>query len=163
MKKVTMFAAILLAAIIAVPASAASLLFKVTGAYSAEFLLDSDPVLTGVAPTAYFWIYGVAGTYGGTSGTANLVINTSAWGGGISIQPIAGGGITGFGPQIFSGSELDPTIMPGTYELTDFNGPVTLVISAAVPEPASWAMMIGGFGLIGFGMRRRKAAGRAFA
>ena len=28
---------------------------------------------------------------------------------------------------------------------------------AAVPEPASWAMMIGGFGLVGGAMRRRKA------
>jgi PEP-CTERM motif len=28
---------------------------------------------------------------------------------------------------------------------------------AAVPEPASWALMIGGFGLVGFAMRRRKA------
>ena len=27
--------------------------------------------------------------------------------------------------------------------------------TAAVPEPASWAMMIGGFGLVGFAMRRR--------
>lgn len=27
---------------------------------------------------------------------------------------------------------------------------------AAVPEPANWAMMIGGFGLIGAELRRRK-------
>ncbi|MDO6413206.1 PEPxxWA-CTERM sorting domain-containing protein [Sphingomonas sp. BIUV-7] len=29
--------------------------------------------------------------------------------------------------------------------------------AAAVPEPASWAMMIGGFGVVGAGMRRRRA------
>lgn len=29
---------------------------------------------------------------------------------------------------------------------------------AAVPEPASWAMMIGGLGLVGVSMRRRQAA-----
>lgn len=29
--------------------------------------------------------------------------------------------------------------------------------TAPVPEPATWAMMIGGFGLIGFGLRRRAA------
>jgi hypothetical protein len=28
-----------------------------------------------------------------------------------------------------------------------------------VPEPASWAMMIGGFGLIGGAMRRRRGLG----
>jgi hypothetical protein len=32
------------------------------------------------------------------------------------------------------------------------------VNTAAVPEPATWAMMIGGFALIGASMRRRKAA-----
>ena len=30
--------------------------------------------------------------------------------------------------------------------------------AAAVPEPASWAMMIGGLGLVGASLRRRKAA-----
>ncbi|WP_174274345.1 PEPxxWA-CTERM sorting domain-containing protein [Sphingomonas bacterium] len=32
------------------------------------------------------------------------------------------------------------------------------VSAAAVPEPASWAMMVGGFGLMGAAMRRKKAA-----
>jgi hypothetical protein len=32
------------------------------------------------------------------------------------------------------------------------------VASGAVPEPASWAMMLGGFGLVGGAMRRRKTA-----
>ena len=31
-------------------------------------------------------------------------------------------------------------------------------LTAAVPEPASWAMMVGGFGLVGMAMRRRKVA-----
>jgi hypothetical protein len=30
-------------------------------------------------------------------------------------------------------------------------------IPSGVPEPASWAMLIGGFGLTGAAMRRRKA------
>nr|WP_084192404.1 PEPxxWA-CTERM sorting domain-containing protein [Parasphingorhabdus marina] len=30
------------------------------------------------------------------------------------------------------------------------------IVSPAVPEPATWAMMIGGFGLVGGAMRRRK-------
>lgn len=34
---------------------------------------------------------------------------------------------------------------------------VTLESVGAVPEPASWALMIGGFGLVGGAMRRRKA------
>lgn len=31
--------------------------------------------------------------------------------------------------------------------------------SAIVPEPAAWAMMIAGFGLVGVGLRRRSASG----
>jgi hypothetical protein len=34
------------------------------------------------------------------------------------------------------------------------------IAASAVPEPASWAMMIGGFGLIGAALRRRKVAVR---
>lgn len=34
---------------------------------------------------------------------------------------------------------------------------------AAVPEPATWAMFIGGFGLIGTAMRRRKRVSATFA
>ncbi len=32
---------------------------------------------------------------------------------------------------------------------------LTITPSSAVPEPAAWAMMLFGFGLVGFGMRRR--------
>ena len=32
----------------------------------------------------------------------------------------------------------------------------TLTPSPGVPEPAAWAMMLGGFGIVGAAMRRRK-------
>lgn len=35
---------------------------------------------------------------------------------------------------------------------------VRFVFSAAVPEPATWALMLGGFGLAGTALRRRRAA-----
>jgi uncharacterized protein YjiK len=40
------------------------------------------------------------------------------------------------------------------------SGLVVLSRAAAVPEPATWAMFIGGFGLIGAAMRRRRTAVR---
>jgi hypothetical protein len=45
-----------------------------------------------------------------------------------------------------------------TYEsagLGSYGGNLTFTPSA-VPEPATWAMMVGGFGLVGFGLRRRR-------
>jgi hypothetical protein len=38
-----------------------------------------------------------------------------------------------------------------------------LSTAGAVPEPATWAMMIGGFGMVGGAMRRRKSATVRFA
>ena len=46
-----------------------------------------------------------------------------------------------------------------TGEIGIVNAPVTRFgfdVAAAVPEPASWAMMIGGFGLVGGALRRRQ-------
>lgn len=40
---------------------------------------------------------------------------------------------------------------------------VSLVAAAGVPEPASWAMMLGGFGAIGAAMRRRRRIDVTFA
>ena len=37
------------------------------------------------------------------------------------------------------------------------------IIAVAVPEPTTWAMMIGGFGVVGGAMRRRQAALRTVA
>ncbi len=52
----------------------------------------------------------------------------------------------------------------GTYTLT-FSGPGNINVpgAGAVPEPATWLMMIGGFGLVGAGLRRRRGVGVAAA
>ena len=38
--------------------------------------------------------------------------------------------------------------------ITQFTG---TALAGTVPEPASWALMIGGFGLVGASLRRRRA------
>lgn len=54
---------------------------------------------------------------------------------------------------------------PGTYELrligsttqtASYSG--TLDFSAAVPEPGTWALLLAGFGMVGYSMRRRNQA-----
>ncbi len=40
----------------------------------------------------------------------------------------------------------------------DNTGGVSVAVTGAVPEPASWAMMILGMGAVGFAMRRRRVA-----
>jgi hypothetical protein len=46
--------------------------------------------------------------------------------------------------------DQDPTT------LDDLNFEAVIGVNGAVPEPASWALMIAGFGLVGSAMRRRK-------
>lgn len=48
---------------------------------------------------------------------------------------------------------------PGLWALDDVA--VTPLAAAAVPEPAGWAMMIAGFGLVGAGLRARRRDTRA--
>ncbi|MFN3513494.1 MAG: FxDxF family PEP-CTERM protein [Phenylobacterium sp.] len=44
-----------------------------------------------------------------------------------------------------------------------YAGTLTFFPSAAIPEPATWAMMIAGFGLAGAALRRRRSEHLAFA
>jgi hypothetical protein len=135
------------ALIIAVPAQAATLLFKLTGAYNGQFLLDSEPVpdtvniggfkvlLTGAYDSAFFW--------------------NSNFGGGLSLYAPGNNVLfDSYGPRLYSGSDSAPSFGPGTYWL---GGSVLTIstVTSAVPESAAWAMMIGGFGLVGGAMRVR--------
>jgi hypothetical protein len=58
----------------------------------------------------------------------------------------------------FTGATSDPTFVPGTYGTTGDSLTIT-DISAAVPEPSTWAMMILGFCGLGFMAHRRKQNG----
>lgn len=68
-----------------------------------------------------------------------------------------------FGPTLFEGTTAAPIFRTGTFRLSMMprNVPSDVQIFdytiriAAVPEPATWAMMIAGFGLVGAALRRR--------
>ena len=52
----------------------------------------------------------------------------------------------------------------GTVQLSSFgNGTFTAALAGAVPEPATWAMMIAGFGMVGGSLRRRAKVSVSYA
>jgi hypothetical protein len=71
--------------------------------------------------------------------------------------------LTGSSTWQTSKSTFIGTGSPVTFAITETvggnsGGVVLDNVSVAVPEPASWVMMIAGFGLVGFAARRRAAA-----
>ncbi|WP_260600228.1 PEPxxWA-CTERM sorting domain-containing protein [Sphingomonas endolithica] len=147
------------------PAYAAPLLFNFSGpSGTAIFQLDSNPTpdfSQTFIGSDQFSFSNVAGTFAGIAGTASTV----SFGNGIfSSLSIAATnlGFTQFNsPTLFTGSPSNPIFLTGSFTLVNpFFGDGTLTISpaavaGAVPEPATWAMMLVGFGGIGFSMRRR--------
>lgn len=69
-----------------------------------------------------------------------------------SLLPSRGYASSSYTFQLWSRQRVNPAVDGPNTEIADF-GPR---LFAAVPEPASWAMMIAGFGLAGFGLRRRR-------
>jgi choice-of-anchor C domain-containing protein len=60
---------------------------------------------------------------------------------------------------VFTASSASTTLSFASTTGGQFFGPALDNVSVvAVPEPATWAMMIGGLGLVGVSMRRRKTA-----
>jgi hypothetical protein len=155
-------------------ANAAPLLFNFSGpSGTAIFQLDSNPTPDYVNSYSFlpgsdqFGFNNVAGTFGGTAGTASTI----NFGEGIfaSLNILAPGlGFTQFGgPALFTGSPDAPVFSIGTYTLLNpflGNGTLTISSAAAVPEATSWAMMVIGFGLTGAAVRyRRRSMVSAFA
>jgi hypothetical protein len=127
----------------------------------------TDAVLAFTAPTA--GDYEFAGTFSrldtvptGGNGVITIEAATGNYGGGLSpifTQAIPNGAYgSGFtfknrltlnaGQSVFFGVNNNGEY---TFDSTGLTGTIT-----AVPEPATWAMMIGGFGLVGAAMRRRQ-------
>lgn len=77
-------------------------------------------------------------------------INCIAVGIGVNCNPVIGGA-GAFIVQVDSFTDFEPAL----------RGKIVRELAVAVPEPGTWAMMVVGFGLVGSGVRRRRALGYA--
>jgi hypothetical protein len=70
----------------------------------------------------------------------------------LSLLPSRGFAASDYTFTLWSRQRVNPAADGTNSEIADFSP------TLSVPEPASWAMMIGGFGMIGCALRRRKVA-----
>jgi hypothetical protein len=118
--------------------------------------LDSNPVPDLLYDGGYvgFVVYNIPTYLNGMLYSSNINFSSLSSGGGVGSSL----GVGPQGPQLYIGSESAPTILIGNYALSDgtaWNLSISAAnISPTVPEPATWGMMLVGFGLVGGAMRR---------
>jgi hypothetical protein len=163
MKAALKFAAMLavflfLSALPANADSSGTMTYTLSGPTTASFTISmsSGPSWSdGVA----FTMEPVDLTVDGTSMTDTIVFFSSADLGGLnsvfSCLPDL------IGPQLYTGSESDPTFLTGVFELFDISTGVEYTLTAcetpAMPEPSTVLMLVSGLALVGLGFKRRSS------
>lgn len=137
--------------------------FNVTGNGTASFLIDSSVTTPMFINNTGITYTNVAGIFNGVAATRAVQFFNSTSYGGFNIGFIG----QSKGAVLYTGSPADPVFTTGTFDLLPLaygaKGGFTMTIqeaTAAVPEPASWVMMIVGFGMVGGAIRQRKTAAR---
>lgn len=143
-------------------ANAALYNFTVSGDYSASWRLDSAPTPDKVSAGEGFVLWDVSGNFpGAVFGFVDLIFFHGGGGGGLQIEDFSGDKVllSSDGAQLYTGAESHPVFKLGTFALSEFQGGrnYTLTIAAAVPEPATCGMLLGGLALVGAAARRRRA------
>lgn len=152
-------------AAIALPtqAPAAELLFKATTAQGVlAFVLDETPIPSpGVVTDDYFGFWNQDATLDGAPITLEVIQFWLAGSrGGFDAHTADLQFFSAYGPQLFSGPTSSPVLLQG--EFVTSGGDLSInPVGGSVPEPASWALMILGFGLAGATLRRRSPQARA--
>jgi hypothetical protein len=113
----------------------------------------------------------LSGSDGSITFSVSLIFNASIPLNDITFYSAAGGGglespgaFDLEGPQLFTGSVLAPTLLEGVFDLHGAGtNTATLSVTAAVPEPSTWAMMILGFAGVSFMAYRRSRKDQGLA
>jgi hypothetical protein len=135
------------------------------GGHSATFVLDANPTPMIVDDGFDFAVTTDDSSFDGVANLAGITFYLDPFEGPADVP---GGGLTYLdntsffsfdiaGMQLFRGPLNAPTLFAFAPEtLPDLESGAMITISASdVPEPASWALMVTGFGLAGASMRRK--------
>jgi PEP-CTERM motif len=160
------------AATAAAPASAATLLFQLSGSRNATFAFDPTTTTPSFRSSTFIGdqisFKGISGIFGGVAGTASVGFGNFL-AADLNIQNPNLGFTQFVSTDFFRFVNSQPDFTLGTYQLNSIvSGRSELTISelatGAVPEPGTWAMLILGFGMVGGAIRyRRRSMTMAFA
>lgn len=161
MKKWQKISVASLAILAAIPAQAAQFDFRF-GDYSWSIDTDDKPYANDDDGLVYA---GVASLQAGSAGpTFDIDFFSGAKDGGLRLTDADSGDLAAFsGPVLYSSAGNNIRFNTGDFDLTPTAGGsssrLTITTAAAVPEPATWAMMILGFGVAGAALRSRRRTG----
>lgn len=162
MRAIKLALATVACAVIAAPADAAEMLkFKLTGDLDENWIAPRHPTPDYYDISANLFVIRV---YLEQSQREANLISYSA-GGGIRLRVLDEILFDSLGDMIFTGPESSPKFRTGVFRMVAMfpdlpgepyvlPGDGVLTISP-IPEPANWALMIAGFGLVGSALRRR--------
>lgn len=142
----------------AAPVSPGNYKFAVSGAQTISFVLPASPTPSEVEAGDYFRINGVSGTVNSLPAVFDLGFGSSTYFFNFGfLNPTVGTDLLTTGSSLYTGTEAAPTFLTGTFALTPG---YSVTITSGVPEPACWAMLLTGFGLMGAFVRRLKTTVR---